>query len=388
MTELRARFSFLDRLFNGFGLYDSLHRTLAHLPSRFPRSWLIITIIVAGIGSAFILLFPYLVVSVSRNIYPALISARSLQDWLVLGSQICALFIGTVFTYTLFTMRFTPPAGKALTEQESPRLFALLGELRKDYGRPRIHRVILDEGDDVRIVKTPRTGFPFLYTTTLVIGLPLLLTVSPQHFRVLLARRIGQLSGRHNLVSGWLFHLKAVWLQYRDKRCSNSLPSRMIGYFFSLYAPVYNTVALGILRGEEFNADRYAHSIINDQEIVAAISFHAASREFLASKYWPTIRRMAARAGGKPDYLPYDHMTTVARKSLTTAALKTAIPRLLNDEDYRSDYPPLGDRLENLGHSGPIPMQELTATAAELLPEGSLSAVVQEFHKQWLDRFA
>jgi hypothetical protein len=305
-----------------------------------------------------------------------------------LAPLICALFIGAVFTYTLFTMRFTPPAGTVLTEREAPRLFGLVDQLRKSYGKPRIHRIILDEGDDVRIVKTPRTGFSLLYTTTLVIGLPLLLTVTPRHFRVLLARRIGQLSGRHSMISSWLTHLKSVWRQFRDQPRGGTLPSRMIGHFFALYAPVYNTVTVGIARREEINADHYAHDIINDQEVAEAISFHAAGRDFLATRYWPAIKRMTARTPGRPDYLPYDHMTAIVSKGLASPAQETVMHRLLNKDDIHRDYPTLGDRLEHLGHSQPARLEELKTTAAQLLLEKSLTEIVKDFHKWWRDRSA
>ncbi len=387
MMELRARFSLLDRLLGGFGLYGSLCRGIVHLSNRYPRAWMLFTIMAAGIGYAFILLFPYLLVSMARILYPSVMSAQAMPDWQTLVPQICLLFIAAVFTYTLFTLRFAPPAGKVLTEQEAPRLFGLLNQLRKPHGNPSIHRVVLDEGDDVRVIKTPRGGFMLRSTTTLVIGLPLLLTVSPPHFRVLLARRIGQLSARRNFISSWLYHLRSTWLLFRDLRCAKLLPARMIGHFFALYAPVYNTVALGICRREEINADRYAHNIINEQEIVEAISFHAASRDFLATKYWPAIRRMAARATGRPDCMPYEHMTTLVCKGLTTAQ-DTVMHRLLNEDDFRSDHPTLGDRLDNLGHSGPAPVKEVTSTAAQLLLENSLTAIMEEFHDQWLKRFA
>ena len=387
MMELRARFSLLDRLLSGFGLYGSLCRGIVYLSTRYPRSWMIFTIMVAGIGYAFILLFPYLLVSMARILYPSVMSAQAMPHWQTLVPQICLLFIAAVFTYTLFTLRFVPPVGKVLTEQAAPRLFGLLDQLRKAHGNPSIHRVVLDEGDDVRIIKTPRGGFMLRGTTTLVIGLPLLLTVSPRHFRVLLARRIGQLSARRNFIDSWLYHLRNTWLQFRELRRTNPLPDRMIGLFFALYAPVYNTVALGICRREEINADRYAHNIINDQEIVDAISFHTASRDFLASKYWPAIKRMAARTTGRPDYMPYEHMTALVCKGLT-AARETVMHRLLNEDDFRSDYPTLGDRLDNLGHSGSAPVKELTSTAAQLLLENALPAIMGEFHEQWLKSFA
>lgn len=386
--ELRARFPLLDRALNGVNVYNSLCRRLIHVSYGYPRLYLTFTIMVAGIGYGFIFMFPYLLLSTSMAIYATLESEQTAHNWLIVSSHICSLFMSGVFTHTLSTMRFTPPPGRLLAEREAPLLFRLLAQLRQAYGNPPIHRIMLDGGDDVRVIKTPRSGFPILCTTTLVVGLPLLHTVSPRHLRVLLARRIGQLSGRYNLVTGALFHLKGIWQQYRDQRHSQSLPSRLVGHFFSLYAPIYNTAALGIIRTEELNADRYALDVINGQEIAEAISFHAAGRDFLSSRYWPTIMRMTARTRGKPDYLPYEHLTTVARKALTTAALATATRRLFLENDFRGDNPPLGNRLDNLGYSGPVPLQELKVAAAPLFLESSLPAIVKTFHDHWINRQA
>lgn len=385
--ELRARFSLLDRLLGGFGLHASLCRGTVLLSQRYPRPWLAVTVMAAGIGYAFIFLFPYLLVATSEAIYPTLTALQTPQDWLNLAQLVCTQFIAIAFTYTLYTMRFTPPDGRILTEQEAPLLFRLLEQLRQAYGNPRIDCVMLDEGDDVRIVKTPRNGFPVLFTTTLIIGLPLLHTVSPLHLRVLMARRIGQLSGRHNLITGWLYHLKAIWSQYRDQRRGKSLPSRIIGYFFALYAPVYNTVALGVSRREELNADRYAHDIINGQEVAETISFHAASRDFLAFRYWPTMKRMAARAGGKPDYLPYQHMTTVMRSGMATGAPHPVSQRYSHDDDFTSGIPTLDTRLDNLGHNETLPQKELKATAVQAFLKDSHAAIAKTFHRRWLGGF-
>lgn len=386
--ELRARLSVPGTLPNASDLLGALRRGILYLSHRYPRTWMTFAMLAAGVGYAFILSFPYLLFVECRHIYPALTSAQMPRDWPLVVGHVCSLLIGVAFTYTLLTMRFTPP-GRVLTEEEAPLLFGLVERLRRTYGNPPIHHLVLDEGNDVRIMKIPRTGLPVFNTTALVIGLPVLQTVSPRHFRVLLARRIGQLSIRNNLVGVRLCHLKGVWAQYGEHRRGGTLPSRMIGHFFALYTPVYNALMRGVSRREELNADRRALQIIDDEQIVEAISFHAASQDFLSTRYWPTIRRMADAEGG-PAVLPYEQMTAVMRKSMTAESLNTAAHRLVlfTEDDSGSDTPALGDRLENLGYTDPIPLEPLNETAAQLFLKGVLTDVVEAFHRQWVEGFA
>lgn len=386
--ELRARLSAPGTLLNASDLLGALHRGILYLSNRYSRAWMIFAVLAAGTGYAFILSFPYLLVSECRQIYPALISAQMPRDWPLLVSHACSLLIGAAFTYTLLTMRFAPP-GRVLTKEEAPLLFGLVERIRRDYGHPRIHHLVVDEGNDVRIMKIPRAGFPVFNTTALVIGLPMLQTVSPRHFRVLLARRIGQLPIRHNLIGVPLCHLKDVWSQYGERRRGDSLPSRLIGHFFALYTPFYNALLRGVSRREELNADRWALHIINDQQIVEAISFHAASKDFLSTRYWPTIRRMADTEGG-PSVLPYEQMTTVMRKSMTAESLEAALHRLIlfSQDDVGSDIPTLGERLENLGYTGPIPLEPLNETAAQMFLKDVLADIVKAFHRQWVEECA
>lgn len=386
--ELRARLSVPDTLLNAADLPWALRRAMLYLFRCYPRTWTAFCVLAAGVGYAFILMFPCLLVFECRRLYPALISAQMPQDWPRLVIHVSSLLIGAGFTYTLVTMRFTPP-GRVLTRREAPLLFGLVDRLRRSYGSPRIDHLMLDEGDDVRIMKIPRTGFPILNATALVIGLPLLQTMPPRHLRVLLARRIGQLAFRHNLAGGRVCQLKGAWSLYCEQRRGGSLPARIIGHFFALYTPVYAALIRGVSRREEMNADRYALDIINDQQIVEAISFHAACKDFLSTRYWPTVRRMADAEGGRP-VLPYEQMTAVMRKVMITEPLNAVVQRLFlfSDDDTGSDVPPLGARLDNLGYSGPVPLAPLKETAAQLFLKDALVGIVEAFHERWVKAFA
>lgn len=382
--ELRERLSIPHATAIGFNLRGLLRRGVIGLARRYPRSYLAMVTAAAGLGYSFILLFPYLLYSMSTALYDSAPAAQTVQDWLLCAAQAVSLALGAVFTYTLFKLRFTPPAGRELTEEEAPRLFKMLAELRRAYGKTRIHRVLLDDTLDVRVIRTPRSGLPLFTTRTLVIGLPVLQTVSPYHLRVLLARCIGQLAPRNRRLATWLYQLNDTWQQYAEHRNNASPPARLVGCFFSLYAPLYKAVSVGLAHRAELNADRCVLDVINHQEAADAISFHAASRDFLIRRYWPTIERMAARAGTRSDYLPFERLTEVTRKGLSVENLNETIARLYEAGEPLEEWPGVDERLENIGYSGPIPLQVPETTAATYFLEDALPGIVKSFDARWL----
>lgn len=373
------------RIASGFNWNGQLlRRTAIQLARRHPRSSIALTAAVAGTGYGFVLLFPYLLYSMPQALSELAPAAHTPRDWLMLGVQATSLALGAIVTHTLLRLRFGLPAGRPLTRDEAPRLYQMLADLSDACGTPAIHAVLLDDGLDVRVVHAPRSGLSPFTRRTLIIGLPVLQTVAPAHLRVLLARCIGQYSPRSRVLGIWLHHLNDIWQQYAELRNHGSAPARLIGLFFSAYAPLYRTISLGIARRAELHADSCALTVINDQETVEGISFHAASRDFLTTRYWPTIERMAARNDDKEKFLPYRHMTEVTLKGLDAANLDATLTRLYNEEDGLHERPGFAERLENIGHARPVPLRAIELTAASCLLERTLPEIVGWFDKRWL----
>jgi len=263
-------------------------------------------------------------------------------------------------------MRFTPPSGLELDRRRFSRLFELLEELGEIYGNPVIDRVVLRDRFEARIVKTPHSGFSFTTSHTLVIGLPLLLTLSPIDVHALIARRVGQLAGRQSRINSWLYYLRDLWEQYLS-HCNGckSLLVRPLYSFFRWYVPRYRSLSLGAARWSELRADIYAIQAINDRDAVRAICGQAMIDDYLTRTFWPDVIE-TVRSSMKPEKMPHARMAELFQGGLpaeeAAALLKRIAARRSNPQ---STMPSLSERLDNMGHRKPLPLKPLAVSAAQ-----------------------
>ncbi len=372
----------LSRLFNPFS-----RRGVVWLWDYYPRVCLALTVVTASIGYLFLFLPPLLLLMLPGDIYAAIVAAESLGDWGLVLIQLFTFMLGGLFTYVLIKLRLPLPTGLELTRDKFPQLFESLDELRAAYGNPRIHRVVLRDSLDVRVVKTPRTGFPLVTTNTLVIGLQALQSMSPSYLRVQLARRVGQLSGKHNRITGWLYFLHDLWAQYQHGlQGPHPMLVQPICWFFRTYAPVYQVCAVGAIRQDELEADRYALDTVNEQETVEAIVHQIVTNDFLKNRYWPKVKQRV-NSSGNPQFLPHAHLSAAIRNKMTKDDIKSSLLRAMNDDgDYRSDMPTFTERLANIGRSKPLAPKPLGETAGERYLGNALGKSISMFDKLWLKR--
>lgn len=363
-----------------------LRRDIVQLGRRYPRAWLALTLAAAALGYGLVLLFPYLIYAMPMALYEQALAARTAADWIQCGALAILFLVGAAVTWTLFRLRFALPAGRVVSRDEAPALYRMIAELHAEYGKPAIHRVLIDDGTDVRVALTPAGGLSPWTKRTLIIGLPVLQTLSPAQLRVLLARGIGPLSLRNLDLATRLHQLNDLWAQYHGLRHHASPVARLVGRLFSVYAPFYRTLSLGITYHAELHADGCALDIINDEIVVDGISMHTATRHYLEQRYWPTIKRMVA--SGRERLLPFRHMTDVVKKGLDGQRLDDAVTRLFNEDSGFQASAGFSERLENIGHDRPLPMKTMTTTAGKELLGESLAGIVREFDQHWYDTAA
>ena len=171
------------------------------LHKKLPRFSFSLSIFVAIAGILFLLSFPLLLLILPFNLFDSVIQAKELKDWIDAAILLVFIVIGAVFTWSLYKLQFSLPTGLDVTKEKFPQLVELIEELKEEFGKPKIDRIIIKDQYELRVVKTPRSGMPFLNSTTLIIGLPVLLTMSPLYFKALMARRIGQLSTQHTPIT-------------------------------------------------------------------------------------------------------------------------------------------------------------------------------------------
>ena len=373
LLELRNKLILFDRLSNPF-----TRRGVARLAGRHPRLYQALVLVLGLCGYLFVLLFPALLLSMPVALFYAFKPLMSSYDWFLVTVELLLLLLGAVMSYVIFNTRFSLPSGLELQAREFPRLFELLGELGEEFGRPRIDRVVLRDRFDVRLVKTPRNGFAFAATHTLVIGLPVLLTMSPLDVHVLLARRMGQLAGQGSPLNSWLYFLRDMWAQYLGE-CSARGRRRVrpVCGFFQFYVPLYRAFSVPLARSSELDADRYALQAMNDRDTARAITCQALTDAYLASTFWPAVIQNAKQSA-KADGLPHAQMARLFAAGLPQEVLNATLQRVERRRpNARSTMPGLNERLDHIGYRKALLPKALSVSAARFYLGGACDACIE-----------
>lgn len=357
------------------------------LNEKFPRVGFAIGIFIASIGILFLLMFPLLVLALPFELYDSVIQAKELKDWIDAVIQLVLIGLGGAFSWAIYRLKFPLPSGLDVTKEKFPHLIKLIEELQSEFSNPKIDRIIIRDKYEISVIKTPRSGMPFLNTSTLIIGLPILQTMSPLYFRALLARRIGQLSTKHTPVSTRLYFLNNIWVQFKSSsKHSKNKFAKALSYFFQLYSPLYQNMLMPLMQEEELEADSYGMDLINHTDMNECIVYEEVVSQFLKNKFWPKIYHMAKRSK-TPEFTPYAQITKVVKAGITDSEISEAVQAALKVEMHNpAPLPSLTKRLNHLGHAKPLPPKRLGKTAADYYLGSSLGKIIQLFDKHWVSQ--
>ena len=355
------------------------------LHEKLPRFSFSFSIFIAAFGILFLLMFPLLLLTLPSGLYEAAIYAKDLNSWIEAIVMFFLIILSGAFCWAIYKLKFSLPTGLDISKEKFPHLYKLVEDLQAEFNQPRIDRIIIRDKYEIRVIKTPRSQMPFRNTRTLIIGLPVLLTMPPLYFRALLARRVGQLSTRHTPVTTRLYFLNDIWAQF-NVSCKHAKDgfTKVLSYFFRVYSPVYQTMLMPLLQEEELEADRYGMDLINHQDMVECLVYEEVVTQFLKNKFWPKIYHMAKRSK-TPKFLPYSQITKVIKAAITDDEISETIKAALNVEmNNPAPMPSLTKRLNHLGHSKPLPPKRLSQTAAEHYLGNHLEKIIPLFDKRWL----
>lgn len=320
---------------------------------KYPRCYLGCATLFALFGYAFVLLFPILSLSGIVKIYQGLTTGSTI-DWLNILLWLAISIITGFISYRYARFKPSAPAGLTLTEDNVPELFSTLEQIRTQFKRPSIHRIIITSDYELDIIKTPRWAIPVWSLNTLVIGLPVLQCMTVRQFECMLARRFGQFSKRTNLLTNWLYQLRAIWQQYRESYIrQKSLGTEPMKWFFSLYAPLYCSFSACAARRDELNADSYAMELYNDEVVREMITTDAVYRFYLKKRYWPAVHKIA-ELETKSSPTPHKKMAAAVHANLKGEKLHKLV-----DETFKATHeahdpvPSLPKRIQNIGHDHP-----------------------------------
>jgi len=276
-----------------------------------------------------------------------------------------------------------PPEGAELTQAQAPQLFALLAKIRTKLKGPKIDKVLIDDEFNACIVQIPRFGLFGGARNYLVIGLPLMQTLTVEQFAAVLAHEYGHLSGAHGHFGAWIYRLRVTWSRILE--AIQERPMRGAGLFinfFRWYVPYFNAYTFVLARADEYEADRAAAEVAGAKNIADALLALQVGGRFMDERFWPTFMSGADKSP-TPAFMPYTQLPLSLNVGYEENDAQAWLKAALLDKTGTADtHPCLKDRLAALDQAPRLPPKR-TTNAAKLLLGAHMDVVVREFDKAW-----
>lgn len=279
-------------------------------------------------------------------------------------------------------VRFDPPSGQRLSPAEAAPLFDLLHQQTGALKAPHVHEVLLTSAYNASAVQVPRLGAFGWPRNYVLVGLPLLQTLSPEQAAAVVAHELGHLRGGHGRFGAWIYRVEQSWEQLvaqLEQQSSRSVLHR----FTDWYVPRFQAWSHPLRRTAEFEADAAAARLTSPQAMAEALCAITVRDAALDRAHWDNLgREMAEVAAPPPNVI--SRLVAVAK----TARLPEADEhRLLHNQSRASadpfdTHPTLGERLAALGQ--PVALPPLPArTAAEAWFGDHLPQLTQHLDTRW-----
>ncbi|NQD39077.1 M48 family metalloprotease [Permianibacter sp. IMCC34836] len=303
--------------------------------------------------------------------------------FLLLKKAIIFLFALIYWLFKSLWVKAEIPQGYLLNEQQCPALFAELQALRKSLRVPTIHQVLLDGSYNAGVIQTPRLGLLGWYHNTLVLGLPLLLTVDTAQARAVLAHELGHLSRNHGAFGNWVYRLRLRWwrvLMVLDNASESG--ARGLAQTIERFVSYFSAYTLVYARRCEFEADAVAAELTSKPVAASALVATHVSASWLDDAFWqPTYRRADHEAEPVADI--YQQLRAFTQQqSVPAADVERYLAALQRRQVEAFDsHPPTRERVAALEQ---IPQwQPPTQQAAERWLGPALDTVLNDFSRQW-----
>lgn len=326
--------------------FDALIKRLEGYAREHPGGYRVRVGLLGMLGYAYI--FMVLMVVMLIIVLMALMIAQGFVSLVVTVGWLFLLFAG--MTLRALWVNLPKPTGIELSRTQVPRLFDWVAELSASLKTPPIHHVLLTGENNAAVRQIPRFGFLGWQTNYLVLGLPLMQTLSPQQFRAILAHELGHLSGHHGRFASWIYRISQMWWRLLTSfETQGHWGSQIYQGFFKWYAPFFFAYSYVLSRTHEYEADRCAAEQSTAWHAAEALVTTAITESYLNAYFWPSLRKQAAKQAEPPA----DSISTQVRMlppNIEPNDAKIWLQQALLDKTYHLDtHPSLSDRLSALG---------------------------------------
>jgi Zn-dependent protease with chaperone function len=277
-----------------------------------------------------------------------------------------------------------------LTRERVPKLFHLLDKVAKKAGVQLPQEVRLGTEMRAQTLGHARLGLLGWHRHTLVLGLPLLLSLDVKQVASVVAHELGHLGPAHGRFGSWSRCMRVTWARLADEWQLNSVkltawqflklgPAALL---LRCFFPRLNERALLLSRHQAFAADKVARRVSGSQVTVDALVRLKVQGEYLRQCFWPEVLGRASHSP-TPNVLPYRAMIQRLSGSKGQRNASTWLAQaLLKNASPQDTYPCLRERFAKIKLTARLPKVPKNS-AAKLLMGGALDQMVWDMDVSW-----
>ncbi len=278
------------------------------------------------------------------------------------------------------------PVGHRVRANECPALFDAIRQIRRQLNAPPFHRVLLTQGFNAYVHEAPLLGVFGQYRNTLVLGLPLLLSLSPQDFRSVLAHEFAHLSSDHCRFGSWMRRVRTSWIQTMEVVEMAGFFSRWVfGRFFDRYDPILRANFFVYARLNEYQADAMAARITSKQSVAQTLAQVQVHEQLVEEKYWDRVTEQCDVSPEVNLRVFTEMHAFIGSQPFSDEERQDCLKRELEKEtDPVNTHPALKDRLQPLVKDIALPDASPHSAAQEFLGD-ALASILAAFDRQWAE---
>jgi Zn-dependent protease with chaperone function len=292
-------------------------------------------------------------------------------------------FLFGLVAIATFWVQYIPLKDREIHRTEFPELFRSIDELRHRLKAPMIHHVVINYDHNAAVYQAPRLGWFGWYRNYLILGLPLLQSLTPEQFQATLAHELGHLSGNDSQFVGWIYRVRYMWEQLT---CDNNF--FLFQWFFRWYEPLIKAYSLVSIRDREYAADALAQRMTNREITASDLIQTYIYQYYLEESFGRQLDRQAMERDTPPKNV-ITQMLAALRQPLDPQAARIWLGLALGEATDTDDtHPCLSDRLAAVGYPTPKSWtpQPILLSAAEHFFGDRLADLATELDAQWYEQ--
>lgn len=282
-------------------------------------------------------------------------------------------------------IRLPPPQGIEVTRGDAPRLFDLIDDLRSALDAPPFHHVLVTDEFNAAVCQVPRFGVLAGTRNYLLLGLPMMMALTTEQFRAVLAHELGHLARGHGRIANWVYCQRRRWAQLGSALADTESRGRwLFKPLLERFVPYFTAYSFPLARANEYEADAASVALTSPRVVSEALTAVNVYGAFLQQRYWPRVHRDAEDLP-QPQYMPYSNLRRGYAEDLDPAATSQWIEEsLARKTDLADTHPSLSDRLGAVGEAARF-APPASGEGAECLLLARVPALLDQLDRQWHD---